>query len=72
MSGDHRNFHVKGNWTSAKKPISARPTPSVRSHAFSLRTAFLPLAGFAGSLLGGWLPGFLAGLRGLDPSAVGP
>src|SRR5210317_669100 len=31
MIGDHRNFHVYGNCTRAKKPISARPTPSTRS-----------------------------------------
>ena len=31
-----------------------------RNHVFSARTTFLPLAGFVGSLVGGWLPGILA------------
>jgi len=36
-------------------------TASERSHAFSLQAALWPLAGFAGSLIGGVLPGLLAG-----------
>lgn len=35
-----------------------------RNHAFSLRVATLPLAGFAGSLVGGVLPGLCASLLG--------
>ncbi len=35
-----------------------------RNHAFSLRVATLPLAGFAGSLVGGVLPGLYAALLG--------
>jgi len=31
-----------------------------RNHVFSARITFLPLAGFLGSLVGGWLPGILA------------
>lgn len=59
-------------WVNSNVYLMGVTDPAVRGHAFSLRTALLPLAGFAGSLLGGWLPGILAGLRGLDPSAVGP
>ncbi len=43
-----------------------------RDAQFSMRTALLPLAGFVGSLIGGWLPGLLADARGLSPAAVGP
>lgn len=35
-----------------------------RDHLFSARFTLMALAGFAGSLLGGWLPGQLAGLTG--------
>ncbi len=45
--------------------------PSVRSYAFSVRAALTPLAGFCGTLLGGWLIGvstFLFGWSSADPS----
>lgn len=45
-----------------------------RNHAFSVQIALAPLAGVAGSLAGGALPGFFATLRGLsveDPAAYG-
>ncbi len=35
-------------------------TSAERNHVFSVRVALLPLAGFAGSLIGGALPGLLA------------
>ena len=59
-------------WVNSNVYLMAVTDPEVRSHAFSVRTALLPLAGFAGSLIGGWLPGFLADARGLGPAAVGP
>ncbi|MGD9148200.1 MAG: MFS transporter, partial [Anaerolineae bacterium] len=45
-----------------------------RNHAFSVQIALAPLAGFAGSLVGGALPGFFAAVRGFsveDPAAYG-
>ena len=41
-------------------------TPERRDHAFSTRMALIPLAGFAGSLVGGLLPGLLAGGLGVS------
>ncbi len=35
ISGDHRNFHVKGSWISANRPIDFKSTCSERSHAGS-------------------------------------
>lgn len=37
-----------------------------RAHAFSIRATLAPLAGFIGSLLGGWLPAFSAYIFALD------
>ncbi len=45
-----------------------------RNHAFSVQIAIAPLAGVAGSLVGGALPGVFAKLRGFsaeDPAAYG-
>ena len=45
-----------------------------RNHAFSVQIALAPLAGFAGSLIGGALPGMFARVRGFsaeDPAAYG-
>jgi MFS family permease len=45
-----------------------------RNHAFSVQIALTPLAGVAGSLVGGALPGILATVRGFsaeDPAAYG-
>jgi MFS family permease len=45
-----------------------------RNHAFSVQIALAPLAGFAGSLVGGALPGLFAAVRGFseeDPAAYG-
>jgi MFS family permease len=42
-----------------------------RNHAFALQSAVLPIAGFAGNLVGGLLPGFFAAKLGLgldDPA----
>jgi MFS family permease len=40
--------------------LMSATSPEERSHAFSMLTALFPLAGFAGSLTGGLLPGLLA------------
>jgi predicted MFS family arabinose efflux permease len=48
--------------------------PGERNHAFSVQIALAPLAGFAGSLVGGALPGLFAALGGFpaeDPAAYG-
>jgi predicted MFS family arabinose efflux permease len=46
--------------------------PAERNHAFSLRVATLPFAGFAGSLVGGLLPGLYAVLLGDVPGSPVP
>ncbi len=46
-------------------------TPQERTHVFSVQAALWPLAGFAGSLVAGFLPGFFADFSGLterDPA----
>ncbi len=46
--------------------------PQLRSRAFALSIATFPAAGFAGSLIGGFLPGLFGGLVGVglnDPTA---
>lgn len=47
-------------------------TPDQRTHAFSLNAAMAPLAGFAGSLLGGFLPGALSGALDATLQDVAP
>ncbi|MCB0214562.1 MAG: MFS transporter, partial [Anaerolineae bacterium] len=47
-------------------------TPRERNHVYALNTALWPLAGFAGSLVGGFLPGFFAGQLGLELSQAAP
>ncbi|MEM7117863.1 MAG: MFS transporter [Chloroflexota bacterium] len=48
-------------WTNGNLYLMDRTSPIERNHAFSLRTAFFPLAGFIGSLVGGFLPSRFAG-----------
>ena len=43
-----------------------------RSHVFSVQAALWPLAGFAGSLVGGLLPGFFAGILGVSLDKPAP
>jgi MFS family permease len=43
-----------------------------RNHAFSLQIAIWPLAGFVGSLIGGMLPGFFAGLLQVPLTSPAP
>jgi MFS family permease len=52
--------------------MMAATKPLERSHAFSFHMAVVPLAGFAGSLLGGILPGIFAAGAGLSPEASAP
>lgn len=46
--------------------------PTERNHAFAMSGALLPLTGFAGSLVGGLLPGFFAGLSGASAANPAP
>ena len=58
-------------WTNGNLFMMEKTSSVERNHAFSLRTAFFPLAGFVGSLAGGVLPGRLAYLLGVtldDPA----
>jgi MFS family permease len=52
--------------------IMGAVAPRLRSRAFALAMATFPTAGFAGSLIGGFLPGLFGGLVGVglnDPAA---
>jgi predicted MFS family arabinose efflux permease len=46
--------------------------PDERNHAFSVREAFMPLAGFVGSLVGGLLPALLVRAFGLSLDRPAP
>jgi MFS family permease len=50
--------------------MMAATRPEYRSHAFSIHMAVVPLAAFAGSLLGGILPGVVAAGTGLPVEAA--
>jgi MFS family permease len=52
--------------------MMAATKPVERNHAFSFHMAVVPLAGFAGSLLGGILPGLFATGAGLSLEAAAP
>jgi MFS family permease len=52
--------------------LAAVSTPAERNHLFSLQAALWPLAGFAGSLLGGVLPGLFAGALGASLEEPAP
>lgn len=47
-------------------------SPQERNHAFAMQSAVLPLAGFAGNLIGGLLPGLCAALLGLSLDQAAP
>lgn len=47
-------------------------TPAERNHVYAINIALWPLAGFGGSLVGGFLPGFFAGRLGLTLSQAAP
>lgn len=50
--------------------LAGTTTPEHRSHAYSAQIALWPLAGFCGSLLGGFLPGLFAHALDLPPGHV--
>jgi MFS family permease len=52
--------------------LMAVTTPVERNHVFSVQVALWPIAGFAGSLVGGVLPGQIAGLLGVTLNHPGP
>jgi len=56
----------------ANPHMIAATKPQERNHAFSMQVALLPLAGFAGSLVGGVLPGFFADQLNLTLEQPGP
>ncbi|MCB9102181.1 MAG: MFS transporter [Anaerolineales bacterium] len=47
-------------------------TPRERNYVYAINTALWPLAGFAGSLVGGFLPGVFAGRLGLELNQAAP
>jgi predicted MFS family arabinose efflux permease len=47
-------------------------SPEERDHAFSVQTGLLPLGGFFGSLVGGFLPGFFSGAFGIPLDQPAP
>jgi len=46
--------------------LTAATGPAERTYVFSIQSAVMPLTGFAGSLVGGLLPGIFAGAAGLS------
>lgn len=54
-------------WVNGLPFLMSATAPSERSHAFAVHVALSPLAGFAGSLIGGALPGSFAAMLGLSP-----
>lgn len=46
--------------------VTTVTTPAERTHVFAASLALMPLAGFAGSLTGGLLPGLFGRLTGID------
>jgi predicted MFS family arabinose efflux permease len=52
--------------------LAGATSPEERGHAFSLQAALLSLAGFAGSLVGGFLPGLTADVVGLSLDGPAP
>jgi MFS family permease len=67
LSGLGQVLHM----VSVTPSLTAASTPTERSHVFSIRVALMPVAGFAGSLVGGLLPGFFASVLGVpldDPA----
>lgn len=52
--------------------LMGRTTPTERNHAFAVQGALLPVAGFAGNLLGGLLPSLFASLFSLPAEGPAP
>ena len=49
--------------------MMANTSPAERNHAFAVNNAVVPLAAFAGALIGGLLPGALALVFGIPPDS---
>ena len=58
-----------GYLVNATPHLTSVTTPAERGYAFAVQAALWPLAGFAGSLAGGLLPGVVVVLLGGDPAA---
>ncbi|MDP6508739.1 MAG: hypothetical protein QF719_10745 [Chloroflexota bacterium] len=83
LSGDYRAIWLVASYSVAAAGggiffvnfspfIMGAVVPRLRSRAFALTSATFPTAGFAGSLVGGFLPGIFASLLGVgldDPAA---
>lgn len=52
--------------------LMAATKPQERNHAFSMQSALMPLAGFAGNLIGGLMPGIFAGILGFSLNESAP
>jgi MFS family permease len=60
-------------WTVSGIPFLAGATsPEERGHAFSVLAALIPLGGFAGNLVGGFLPGVIARPLGASLNMAAP
>ncbi|UCH25761.1 MAG: MFS transporter [Trueperaceae bacterium] len=59
-------------WVNSNTYLMGTTTPAERNHAFSVRTALFPLAGVAGSLVGGLLPGLFATILGVSLEEPAP
>ncbi|GIV78407.1 MFS transporter [Litorilinea aerophila] len=59
-------------YTNAAPFIMEATTPAERNHLFSMQTAVLALAGFTGSLLGGFLPRLFALATGIPQEEPAP
>jgi MFS family permease len=51
--------------------LAASTTTIERGHAFSIQSALWPISGFAGSLVGGMLPGIISQVTGISMEAPG-
>ena len=60
-------FTVNGN-----PFLMGATSPEERDHAFSMQIGLMPLAGFAGSLVGGFLPGFFSRTLGVPLDQPAP
>lgn len=59
-------------WVNARPFLMNATRDEERSHVFSVQSALFPLAGFAGSLIAGLLPGFLASLLNVSLAHPAP
>ena len=59
-------------WVNSNLFLMASTKVDHRNHAFSMRTALLPLSGFIGSLFGGFLPAILSFMLGTSTENPAP